>query len=172
MSINPPKYTYDDYKLWQGDWELIDGYPFAMAPSPYGKHQKIMSRLIHVFSQELEDCDCDVYPELDLIIDEKNVVRPDLALYCEEVEKYSKTMPKLVVEIISKSSSEKDEDIKFKLYEKEGILYYIIVYPDFEKVRVFKLVDEIYKKVYEGDGKFDFKFDECEIEIDFFKIFK
>ncbi|WOE69348.1 Uma2 family endonuclease [Hydrogenimonas thermophila] len=81
-------------------------------------------------------------------------------------------MPKLTVEIISKSSIEKDEDIKFKLYEKEGILYYIIVYPDFEKVRVFKLVNEIYKKVYEGDRKFNFKFDECEIEIDFLKIFK
>ena len=27
-------YTYDDYKNWQGDWELIYGHPYAMAPSP------------------------------------------------------------------------------------------------------------------------------------------
>ena len=27
-------YTYEDYKRWEGDWELIDGVPLAMAPSP------------------------------------------------------------------------------------------------------------------------------------------
>ncbi len=25
-------YTYDDYKEWDGDWELIDGVAYAMAP--------------------------------------------------------------------------------------------------------------------------------------------
>ena len=25
-------YTYEDYRQWKGDWELIDGVPFAMAP--------------------------------------------------------------------------------------------------------------------------------------------
>ena len=69
MNIEPPRYIYEDYKLWQGDWELIDGYPFAMVPSPYGKHQKIMSRILSIFNAELEGCDCDVYPELDWIID-------------------------------------------------------------------------------------------------------
>jgi len=48
MSIEPPRYIYEDYRHWQGDWELIDGYPFAMAPSPYGKHQKLMGRLLHL----------------------------------------------------------------------------------------------------------------------------
>jgi hypothetical protein len=28
-------YTYNDYKDWEGSWELIDGVPFAMAPAPY-----------------------------------------------------------------------------------------------------------------------------------------
>jgi len=28
------KYTYEDYKRWKGDWELIEGFPFAMAPLP------------------------------------------------------------------------------------------------------------------------------------------
>ena len=26
-------YTYDDYLLWEGDWELICGYPLMMSPS-------------------------------------------------------------------------------------------------------------------------------------------
>ena len=33
-----PHYTYDDYKNWQGDWELIRGVPYAMAPSPLKTH--------------------------------------------------------------------------------------------------------------------------------------
>ncbi len=37
-----PRYTIDDYKLWEGDWELIDGIPFAMTPSPFGKYQKFL----------------------------------------------------------------------------------------------------------------------------------
>ena len=77
-----------------------------------------MSRVLFIFSTELEDCDCDVYPELDWIIDESNVVRPDLAIYCEDIEKYPSTTPKIVIEIILESTAKKDESIKFTLYEK------------------------------------------------------
>ena len=170
MSFNPPSYKYSDYLKWEGDWELIEGYPFAMAPSPFGKHQNIMWKLARYLDEELEDCECEGYPELDWIIDEKTVVRPDIAIYCEEIEKYPKTTPKIVIEIISDSTAEKDENIKFKLYEREKVEYYVLVYPDFEKVRIFKLKNSKYDKVYEGDGKF--KFNLCEIEIDFGKIFR
>ena len=170
MSVNPPKYTYEDYKLWEGDWELIGGYPFAMAPSPMGRHQKVMMRLGTIFHEELEECECEVYPELDWIINEKTVVRPDLAIYCEDVEEYPKTTPKIVVEIVSKSTADKDEEIKFGLYEQEGVEYYVLAYPEFGKVRIFKLEDGKYKKVYEGDG--NFHFDLCDIEVDFSRVFR
>ena len=170
MSIEPPRYIYEEYKEWQGDWELIDGYAFAMAPSPYGKHQKLMARLSYLFADELEECDCELYPELDWIIDESNVVRPDLAIYCEDIEKYPTTTPKIVIEILSPSTAHKDEKIKFGLYEKEGVEYYVLVYPDLEKVRIFRLIDEKYKKVFEG--KAVFRFELCDIAIDFAKAWK
>ncbi len=31
-----PEYNYEDYKLWDGDWELIYGIPYAMSPAPNG----------------------------------------------------------------------------------------------------------------------------------------
>ena len=34
MSAVVELYTYDDYVKWEGDWELIDGRPLAMAPAP------------------------------------------------------------------------------------------------------------------------------------------
>ena len=27
-----PHYTYEDYCMWEGNWELIDGIPYAMSP--------------------------------------------------------------------------------------------------------------------------------------------
>jgi hypothetical protein len=36
-----PHYTYSDYEQWEGQWELIDGIPYAMSPLPVPKHQKI-----------------------------------------------------------------------------------------------------------------------------------
>lgn len=31
-----PRYTVEDYNRWEGDWELIEGIPYASAPSPSG----------------------------------------------------------------------------------------------------------------------------------------
>jgi hypothetical protein len=31
--FEPEKYTYAQYKLWEGDWELIKGFPHAMSLS-------------------------------------------------------------------------------------------------------------------------------------------
>jgi len=170
MSFNPPTYNYRDFVKWEGDWELIEGYPFAMAPSSFGKHQHIMWKLARFFDEELEESEYEGYPELDWVIDEKTVVRPDVAIYCEEIEKYPKTTPKIIIEIVSESTAKRDENIKFKLYEREKVEYYVLVYPDFEKVKIYKLDKKMYDKVYEGDGKF--KFDLCDAEIDFGKIFK
>ena len=170
MSFNPPVYKYSDYVKWDGDWELIEGYPFAMAPSPVSRHQHIMWKLARFIDEELENCECEGYPELDWIIDEKTILRPDIAIYCEEIEEYAKTPPKLVIEIILPSTALKDEDIKFKIYEREKVEYYILVYPDFKKVRIFKLKNGKYDKIFEGDKSY--KFDFCDMEIDYSKIFK
>ena len=165
----PPRYTYEDYKRFEGDWELIEGFLYAMAPSPFGIHQKIMANLIYLFKEELDECECDIYPELDYIVSENTVLRPDLAVYCEEIEKYPKTTPKIVIEIVSSSTVDRDEKIKFSIYEKEKVDYYVLVYPDFKKIKIFKNKDK-FDKVYEGDGKF--KFELCDIEIDFKRAFR
>ena len=47
------KYTYEDYKQWEGDWELIDGIPQAMAPSPALKHQFIIMKLGYLMNKKV-----------------------------------------------------------------------------------------------------------------------
>ena len=36
-----PYYTYEEYRMWEGKWELIYGVAYAMSPAPMIKHQSI-----------------------------------------------------------------------------------------------------------------------------------
>jgi len=38
-------YTYEDYKRWEGDWELIEGMPYSMAPAPFKRHQNLSLKI-------------------------------------------------------------------------------------------------------------------------------
>ncbi len=40
-----PHYTYEEYRLWEGRWELIEGIPWVMSPAPSPRHQWISSNI-------------------------------------------------------------------------------------------------------------------------------
>ena len=175
---NFPYYTYSDYKEWDDKWELIDGIAYAMAPAPYPKHQKVVVHVWRELDKNLKcsNKNCTVYvAPIDWKIDENSVVQPDVALFCEETEKqfFSKTPP-LVVEVLSKSTALKDVTTKYKLYEKQGVLYYIIIEPNSEISDIFKLIDgeyQLMKKATKEDV-YEFKFsDDCSSQIDFSTVF-
>ena len=79
-----PHYTLADYALWQGDWELWQGVPVAMTPSPFGRHQWIAGQIMRQFLNSLDaTCeDCFVLMETDWIVAEDTVVRPDIVIVC------------------------------------------------------------------------------------------
>ena len=164
----PPRYTYEDYRLWEGDWELIDGVPYAMAPSPFGKHQKVAFEFARQLGEQLEHCPerCFVYPELDWIVSEDTVVRPDIMVVCKEVEEYLRETPELVVEVVSPGTAQKDERLKFELYEREGVRIYVLVYPDLRKVRAFRIVRSRYRKFFDSDGgELELKIKDCTLKV-------
>jgi Uma2 family endonuclease len=168
-------YTYDDYKLWEGDWELIRGLPMAMAPAPMKKHQSLATVISSDFFRQIEDCpECEVLGEIDYKISDDTVLRPDIVLTCnEDNEAYLVKAPEIVVEIISKSTAKRDEKYKFEIYENEKVKYYILVYPDDLKAKVYKLDDKKYDK--QGDftnEKYKFEDTTCEVELDFERVFK
>ncbi|MEJ7621289.1 MAG: Uma2 family endonuclease, partial [Aquificaceae bacterium] len=74
-----PHYTVEDYLRWQGDWELIEGIPYAMAsPRPINQYllNELGAFLRNVFLQE--ECSiCKVYVELDWYVSFDTVIRPD-----------------------------------------------------------------------------------------------
>ena len=58
-----PHYTYEDYCRWEGQWELIDGIPYAMSPAPRPEHQSIATNLAAELRLALKKnkCNCKVY---------------------------------------------------------------------------------------------------------------
>ena len=175
LKLEDIHYTYDDYKLWKGDWELIEGIPFAMSPAPMRKHQSLASELIYNFREQLDECkSCEVVGEVDYKINDETILRPDVVLTCGEThEMYLTKAPEIIVEIISKSTAKRDEVYKFDIYEKEKVKYYIIVYPDDLYAKIYKLDGKEYDK--QGDfsmESYDFKETQCGVSLDFEKVFK
>jgi len=168
-NIPLPRYTVEDYEKWEGDWELIDGLPYALA-SPSLKHQRLILYLAYLIEQQLrgeEECkDCITTIDTDYIVNEYTVLRPDIAVVCgEEGEKITKT-PKLVVEVVSPSSKKMDEEIKPKIYSTEGVKYYLLAYPESGEIKGFILKGNEYKSLHPEEDKFLLEISEgCKVEI-------
>ncbi len=175
LKIEDVCYTYDDYKLWEGYWELLDGIPISMAPAPMINHQMIANMIAFELTSSVGDCEqCYVASEVDYKISDETILRPDVVLICNEQNKaYLTKAPEIIVEIISKSTAKRDETYKFDIYEKEKVKYYIIVYPDDLKAKVYKLDAKEYDK--QGDFTneiYEFKNTRCKVSVDFEKVFR
>lgn len=168
-------YTYDDYCQWEGKWELICGAPLAMTPSPVISHQALVANILFELKKSLGNCEhCLVLADEDWKISEDTVVRPDVVLICDEPnDKYITKAPEIVVEIVSPSTAKRDEVFKFELYERERVLYYVIVYPDDLKAKLYKLENKQFSK--QGDFSketYHFESTSCKAAIDFEAVFR
>jgi Uma2 family endonuclease len=167
-------YTYDDYKQWEGEWELIDGIPHAMAPAPVISHQLLATEIAFEFRKNLEECEkCFVVMEEDYKVDEYTVLKPDVSVICNQMGDYIVKAPEVIVEVISPSTAKRDEKTKFKIYEEEGVKYYILIYPNDLKAKVYKL--DNHKYIKEGDFSDEvYKFENltCDMEVNFENVFK
>ena len=171
-----PHYNYEDYKLWEGRWELIEGIPFAMSPAPRPKHQWITAAIIREFGMALKGCkDCKVYDPLDYMLSEETILQPDVLVVCGEIkEAYLDFPPALVVEVLSPATASKDKVYKLNLYQQEGIPYYLVVDVDKEMITILELVNGHYEPAATThDATHTFHFAEgCEAVIDFGEVWK
>ena len=175
LKLEDVHYTYDDYKLWEGNWELMGGIAVAMSPAPMRIHQSLASEIIFTIREQLDECEiCEVLGEVDYKISDDTVLRPDVVLTCGETnEMYLVKAPEIIVEIINPSTAHRDEKYKFEIYEKEKVKYYIIIYPEELSAKVFKLDGKEYDK--QGDFTDEsYTFDEttCNVSIDFERVFR
>ncbi len=165
-----PHYTYDDYLHWEGRWELIDGHPIAMSPSPVPKHQQIAGNLRGEFYLALKKCKyCHAYDPLDYKISEDTIIQPDVLIVCGKISKpYLDFPPQLVVEILSPATALRDRNTKFEIYQQQKIKYYLVVDADNETIETYELINDNYQlQSLNKDGLFEFLFEkDCKISPD------
>ncbi len=144
MNLPQPKhpgYTIDDWKAWEGRWELIHGVAYDMTPAPSTEHQRVSVQLTAAFFKALEEArrvgkgNCEAFhAPVDLFLpNEESVYQPDLVVVCDPARITSQGIvgvPDLVVEILSPSTSNRDLTRKRWCYEAAGIPEYLIVDPD------------------------------------------
>jgi Uma2 family endonuclease len=137
-----PRYTVDDYRQWQGRWELWAGVAVAISPSPTGRHAELLGRLIMAFGNAVEagSCSATVLVEIDWIVSRDTVVRPDMTIVCGgPPERHVERAPALVVEVLSEATRERDLVFKRALYEEQRVPWYVIADPEERTLKVLSL---------------------------------
>ena len=83
------------------------------------------------------------------------IVQPDISVICDPskiIKKGCLGAPDLIIEILSPSTSKKDLNEKFQLYEKHGVKEYWIVDPGNRYIQIFHLLTEGKKAGKYDDG--------------------
>ena len=168
------RYTYEDYFLWKGNWELVNGYPYAMAPSPNRIHQWFAAKFIQKVSNALDNarlkCSCNIYSELDWIIDDHSVLRTDWMIVCRNfIDDFLRFTPTLIMEISSRKTKLRGINTKYNLYELKGLKYYVIADTEKKSVEVLNYLMEKY--IQKNSTEFQLTA-ECLIDVDVFGIWQ
>ena len=137
------RYNYGDYVRWQGDdrWELIDGEAYCMSPAPSRIHQALVIELGAQILNFFRGAKCQVYvapfdvrlprgDEPDSEVD--TVVQPDVAVICDPAkldDAGCRGAPDWLIEVISPSTSVRDQVQKRDLYERHGVREYWTIDP-------------------------------------------
>ncbi|MDP3178875.1 MAG: Uma2 family endonuclease [Spirochaetaceae bacterium] len=136
-------YTYRHYRTWPDSerWELIDGHAWSMCAAPAPRHQILLGKLHLELGSLLKGKPCMVFlapfdvlfPQGDEEDDEVDtVVQPDISVYCDRsriTKRGGRGAPDLAIEILSPSTSRKDQNEKHRLYERAGVREYWVIDP-------------------------------------------
>ncbi len=153
---NTKKLTYEDYAKIPEEpgyqYELIDGN-LIRDPSPCFHHQRISRRLQRLLEDYFKEADPkgEVFnAPLDLALSKYTVVQPDLLYFPGNRPPQHNpidTLPSLVAEILSPSTSRKDRVTKLNHFRMAGILHYWIVDPEDGIIEAYELRNGLYMSI-------------------------
>ena len=111
--------------------ELIDGKVYMMSPRLRVSHALATGNIFGEFRQHLRGKKCVAFCDgVDVFLDEKNRFVPDVMIVCNPdiiKEDGIHGAPDLVVEVLSKTSAQRDKGRKREIYAKAGVKEYWIV---------------------------------------------
>jgi Uma2 family endonuclease len=153
------EWTVDDLAQLPPDlrYELINGRLIILS-SPTYVHQKIC---IATYLALQQNCPPDFDPSLDLSLrmDSRNEPRPDI-LVIDPTRGWRSPLPiedaLVVVEVVSPSSTTRDQRDKVKLYARAGVQAYWVIHRDRDRLVLTErtLAGDVYRITGETDGVF------------------
>jgi Uma2 family endonuclease len=163
-AFEPPKMTAEEYLLWESQQELryeyCDGQVIAMAGGTKN-HDKLAFNLRRALSNQVEAQGCDMTgSDVKVLVGEGSSYRyPDLAVSCDERDKFNETFyefPKLIVEVLSPGTEAIDRIDKFKEYIQISTLQeYVLISAEEIKVECYRRGEGrlwLYSQYYAGEA--------------------
>lgn len=149
------RFTYADVLTWPEDerWELHEGTPVSMSPAPSTVHQRFVGELHRQIANFLVDRPCEVFvAPFDVRLaaanapprDVKTVVQPDLTIICDTSgldERGFQGGPDWVIEVLSPSTSARDQITKLAYYEAYEVEHYWLVHPIESLITIYSRED-------------------------------
>jgi len=165
-------YTIADWEKWNDPWELIYGFPYCMSPAPSFRHQHVNTLIILELGNQLRTCTkCKVIMPIDWQIDDETVVQPDISIICKTVTGKRLTFaPTAIFEILSPGTEKKDRTVKFELYQKQGVQYYVLVDAEKEATEVYLLNEAGKYEQISASDVISFDFEGCKAELDMSRV--
>lgn len=164
---NGDSVSYEEYKIIEKESEnrieYIYGKIYFLAETS-NEHSFIVDNIRDILKEYFNDKKCRVFTEtkalyyFDKKICKEKYVYPDVMVICDKEnfredkdgKYYGK--PKLIVEVISESSKNKDNKIKKMLYKDLGVEEYIIIDQYVQEFKVFRLKENVnFASCYYGD---------------------
>lgn len=162
--LHPKKVTYREYLALPAEpgfrVEVIDGAIWK-DPRPGARHKRVQRRIHTRLSEYIMSVDPEgiiFFAPVDVTLSEIDAFRPDW-LYVPSnrrhivLEQRVKGPPKLVVEILSPGSTEKDRRLKMAAYARGGIPHYWLVNPGKRTLEAYYRRKGKYSLVVMGRGE-------------------
>ena len=147
-------YTEDDFENIQANYngkaEYSNGH-ILLSSNTSIEHNKIISRLNFKLMTFLDKSKCDVYTESIEVIfrnsEEVYKYKPDVFVMCDDSTRQGESFtstPKIIFEVISKSTATHDYITKLDVYQRFGVLEYNLVEQEGYIVQ-YTLIDKQFK---------------------------
>ncbi|MDR3594797.1 Uma2 family endonuclease [Clostridium sp.] len=135
MNSNKEIYiTSDEYEKLQGSFKCkteYDNGKIIMHSDTSIKHNDIVLNIAFALKKYFKGGKCKVSTEqIEVIFDENIKYKPDVFVTCEEAITMGQSFispPKIIFEVVSKSTASHDYITKLSVYQKYGVLEYNIV---------------------------------------------
>lgn len=175
------QYTVEDYYALPDDCrvELIDGVIYNLA-APSWQHQNIAGEIFYYLKDYIKQnngsCIAGMSPaDVQLDKDDKTMVQPDIIVTCRQDkirEKVFYGAPDMVIEVLSPSNGQKEQQLKYQKYKDAGVREYWVVHTDRKHVTVNDFEGDKVPVVYSFQDKIPVHIFHGELEIDFAELYR